>query len=409
MRRPTRLLASIAAFAAAAGSMMIFGAAPAQAVTNGGGLWKIDCSYSHTAADDPIVYPGQPGASHLHDFYGNASTNAYSTYSSMDGVKSTCVHNDRAAYWTPTLYRNGQLVHSDGLVIYYDVKAYKAQKVEAFPKNFMMIEGNKNATTSAQQSTHVYWGCEDDSRISYTRREPPDSCSPSNGIMLRVEFPSCWDGVTVAGNEIDHLAFPSGGNCPKGFPHVFPHISFHATYQFHNASTGKITFSSGNVYSAHVDFWNTWDQSTLQTLVNNCSNGGSKYGPNCGHFTGRDKGSPGKPVPAVNTSTHNPLPGGTSTTAVTTEPTASPTVKPTSPATTPPATTGGKGTSPAPCVTGVSRNKVALTSNDTALNRSGSLWGSPLVSTAAAVAVGLIILFEGGVLVRRTRRRYARR
>jgi hypothetical protein len=27
------------------------------------GLWKIDCGYSHSVPDDPIVYPGKPGAS----------------------------------------------------------------------------------------------------------------------------------------------------------------------------------------------------------------------------------------------------------------------------------------------------------------------------------------------------------
>jgi arabinan endo-1,5-alpha-L-arabinosidase len=311
MLRPTRLLAVIAAFVMGAGVLSIVGASPALADTT----FKVDCAYSHTAADDPIVYPGQPGASHLHDFFGNASTNAYSTYASMDGVTSTCTHNDRAAYWAPTLYRNGQVVHSDGTVTYYTKTAYK-EHIEAFPKNFMMIEGNKNATTSAQQSTHVYWGCEDDSRISYTRREPPDTCSPSNGIMLRIEFPSCWDGVTVPGDEAaNHMRYPSGGNCPSGYPHVFPMIGFHVTYQFHNASTGNITFSSGNVYSAHMDFLNTWDQTTLQTLIDNCSNAQNTGGGNCGHFTGREKGSPGKAAPPVDKtqSEAGPVTGSTGT------------------------------------------------------------------------------------------------
>ena len=44
---------------------------------------KIECGASHAAADDPIVFPGQPGAAHLHEFFGNTSTNASSTYASM--------------------------------------------------------------------------------------------------------------------------------------------------------------------------------------------------------------------------------------------------------------------------------------------------------------------------------------
>ena len=29
------------------------------------------CGYSHPLTDDPIVFPGQPGASHFHDFFGD--------------------------------------------------------------------------------------------------------------------------------------------------------------------------------------------------------------------------------------------------------------------------------------------------------------------------------------------------
>ncbi len=32
------------------------------------------CPYSHSFKDDPIVFPGQPGASHMHSFFGNTST-----------------------------------------------------------------------------------------------------------------------------------------------------------------------------------------------------------------------------------------------------------------------------------------------------------------------------------------------
>ena len=44
------------------------------------------CGYSHSRPDDPIVRPRQPGRSHLHDFLGNTTTNAFSTYGSMTGA-----------------------------------------------------------------------------------------------------------------------------------------------------------------------------------------------------------------------------------------------------------------------------------------------------------------------------------
>src|SRR3954454_23956536 len=43
------------------------------------GVFATICDYSHQAPDDPIVKPNQPGASHLHQFFGNATTDAAST------------------------------------------------------------------------------------------------------------------------------------------------------------------------------------------------------------------------------------------------------------------------------------------------------------------------------------------
>jgi hypothetical protein len=43
------------------------------------GLFWLKCPASHRLPDDPIVHPGQPGATHLHEFFSNRSTNAGST------------------------------------------------------------------------------------------------------------------------------------------------------------------------------------------------------------------------------------------------------------------------------------------------------------------------------------------
>ncbi|MFN2590263.1 MAG: hypothetical protein ABR518_05795, partial [Actinomycetota bacterium] len=41
--------------------------------------WTVICGYDHSLEDDPIVSPNQPGAAHLHDFFGSHSTDAFST------------------------------------------------------------------------------------------------------------------------------------------------------------------------------------------------------------------------------------------------------------------------------------------------------------------------------------------
>src|SRR4029453_12264389 len=41
------------------------------------------CKYSHSKSDDPIVFPGLAGASHLHSFVGNDATGANTTFGDL--------------------------------------------------------------------------------------------------------------------------------------------------------------------------------------------------------------------------------------------------------------------------------------------------------------------------------------
>ncbi|MFB3739890.1 MAG: DUF1996 domain-containing protein, partial [Candidatus Velamenicoccus archaeovorus] len=108
----------------------------------GGGQFVIRCPHSHANMDDPIVFPGKPGASHLHDYYGNRSVNAFSTMSSMLVADTTCrVPSDTAGYWVPALYVNGQRVVPPVTRVYYI--GGPNEDVETFPPGLEMIGGNK--------------------------------------------------------------------------------------------------------------------------------------------------------------------------------------------------------------------------------------------------------------------------
>ncbi len=90
------------------------------------------CTVTHRAPDDPIVFFGQPGASHDHSFAGNTSTNASSTLASLLAAGTTCHRaGDTAAYWMPTLLQNGQPVMPVHAQIYY--RRSTQRHVEAFP------------------------------------------------------------------------------------------------------------------------------------------------------------------------------------------------------------------------------------------------------------------------------------
>ena len=103
------------------------------------------CTFSHRAADDPIVFFGKPGASHDHSFVGNTGTNASSTLDTLLASGTTCQRpGDTAAYWMPTLYVDGQPVTPNHAQIYY--RRNTRRHVEAFPPGFRMIAGDAKAT-----------------------------------------------------------------------------------------------------------------------------------------------------------------------------------------------------------------------------------------------------------------------
>ncbi|MGO4760418.1 DUF1996 domain-containing protein, partial [Streptomyces sp. 2MCAF27] len=83
--------------------------------------FQANCSVSHTKADDPIVYPQQPGAPHDHTFMGNTTTDAASTTASLDAGRTTCkAPGDKSGYWMPTLFQGDRPVLPVGpQTIYY--------------------------------------------------------------------------------------------------------------------------------------------------------------------------------------------------------------------------------------------------------------------------------------------------
>ena len=253
---------------------------PADAAVTG--VFKVDCTFVKSAPDDPIVLPKQPGASHSHDFFGNIGVDANSTYESLDGVTSTCAKNDRSSYWVPSLYQNGKKINPSSFIAYYENRFSAGTQVESFPPGLRMVFGNKDATTASQVDAHIVWGCSDNTQIG--GKVPPASCT-TGAIQLRLMWPYCWDGQTPATGAYK-VSFAPGGKCPAATPHKLPTLRTNIVYKVGTA-TGAVTLSSGSPYSVHGDFFNAWDQATLDDLVTRCVNAGK----DCGHFRGTSPGT----------------------------------------------------------------------------------------------------------------------
>src|SRR5262245_56443104 len=99
----------ILSVAALFGGSLVAALPAAEADVNyGDGWFRATCELSHRAHDDPIVFPGEAGASHSHEFYGSRDTDAATTTKTLRSQATTCNPGpDRSAYWVPTLYENG--------------------------------------------------------------------------------------------------------------------------------------------------------------------------------------------------------------------------------------------------------------------------------------------------------------
>jgi hypothetical protein len=249
--------------------------------------WIVSCNYSHSLNDDPIVFPGQPGAAHLHDFVGASTTDRSSTATSLQAGGTTCaISADTSAYWVPALYEDGVRVlpaaTSKNALFYYRRKgAPSGTMVQPFPRGLKIIIGNARAKSpqeNPQLGTDIIFKCGPGSTTDLPA--PPTQCS-SGILVMSLRFPNCWDGVNLdSPDHKSHMAYPSGSRCPKSHPVVLPRIESFFRYNVGTGPIGTITLSSGPYYTAHQDFFNAWDPAVLQTLVTNCLNAQVNCGTN---------------------------------------------------------------------------------------------------------------------------------
>lgn len=222
------------------------------------------CNFSHIGHFDPIVFPGQATAGHLHMFFGNTSTNANSDYSQLrQNGESTCAgnKNNRTAYWAPALMEHlasgvDAVRVFDYVVVYYTNNPLsQSAKTTRIPRGFRYIGGydpvdpnNTKLTTPistanaaagwarysiisgygvgtssgtgfegwscvAADGSTPYNGSNANSPVAGSSTQPylrtaaglPTLTCPTNGyLQATVHAPLCWDGKNIASNDGRH-------------------------------------------------------------------------------------------------------------------------------------------------------------------------------------------------------------
>ena len=271
------------------------------------GAFRFICGAGQLRYDDPIVYPGQPGRSHLHQFYGNTSADANSTFASLRASGDSTCNNmgngtaaNRSAYWIPAMLDGrGHVVQPDYVQVYYK-REPTGPGTLCDPRNprshgtcvgipnglkfifgFDMLGGNPR--------THIgHYKCAGGGAGNRVARSLPDVekwCRPGNHLVASISTPTCWDGKNLdSPNHRDHLSRTRRDGktglvkCPKTHPYYMPKFTLSIFYRVGEGDdVGLWQLSSDHMYpdrphgaTLHADYFEAWDNSVKDMWIDNC-------------------------------------------------------------------------------------------------------------------------------------------
>ena len=230
------------------------------------GAFRFLCAPSHNAYDDPIVYPGQPGRSHLHTFYGNTGADANSTYASLRTSGDSSCNNllNRSAYWMPALMNGrGKVVMADYASIYYKrlpqtdpACQQEAQACVPMPRGLRFVFGYNMSNPA--NSGQFYWNCDGVGAVSghfANIAQAAANCPVGARLGAVVIAPPCWNGTELdSADHRSHLAYEyydgwGKPKCPADHPYLIPQFTIGAWF-----TTDDTLDRSGNE-AVDVDTW----------------------------------------------------------------------------------------------------------------------------------------------------------
>lgn len=274
----------------------------------GEGQFRIACQWSHFGYDDPIVRRGEAGAAHLHMFWGNTATDAWTDATSLVAAGGgTCqgFELNRSSYWVPALLDTGggetHVVIPDAIIIYY--KSRRPSEVHPMPKGLELLGGNvaPGGLTGADfgWTPDLFWSCGNSGFSHDYQGRIPLGCPPGEPINATLSFPQCVavdDRGQPRLSSSDHASHVARVDdtepCPASHPYRIPHLSYllywpngrdgnGAGVEDWRLSSDLVGGTPGG--SLHGDWFGGWHQAASDAWIAGCFDpAGEHAGPrNC--------------------------------------------------------------------------------------------------------------------------------
>lgn len=286
------------------------------------GSFRFICQAGQLLYDDPIALPGKPGTSHLHQFIGNTTANAFSNYTSLrTNGGSTCggvgtEGINRSSYWMPAMLDGaGSVVKPDYVQVYYKripksnpacgaPDATHVGYCTEVPNGIRFIFGyNMKTSTGGPTDTNSwdYWAmnfqCWNKDGTGNYAGAPgvyhtmadavAAGCPLGKWLHVALDAPGCWDGVNLdTPDHRSHVVYASGPGiasigqreCPADHPYLLPAISYQWFFTVDsNFVAGKWHLSSDEMVpgapagtTLHMDYFEAWSPTVKDTWEQNC-------------------------------------------------------------------------------------------------------------------------------------------
>ncbi len=273
-----------------------------------GGQFRAGCEFSHFSYDDPLLFPGRPGASHLHMHFGNTDINAFSTFETLlNSGSSTCNGQElnRTGYWVPAMFdADGNVRIPERVVVYYKGEGRARGESKIYPDGAALI-ATRNLNTLPEAdggvSSKLTFVCTDNfSTVTDIGAQTIPVCdgsqyknelgvddNPRMILEMNVKFNQCWNGEDPS--DWNNFQPPPGGwylsNCVAPFDQVLPNLEYFVNYKVDIGETTEGWFLSSDVdpttfgvakapagSTSHGDWWGAWNKEVAEMWIDNCVN-----------------------------------------------------------------------------------------------------------------------------------------
>jgi hypothetical protein len=270
------------------------------------GAFRFVCGAGQLSYDDPIVYPGQPGRSHLHQYYGNTLADAKSTFASLRASGDSTCNNmgngtaaNRSGYWMPAMLDGrGNVVVPDYVQVYYKREPINSPACDpnggqrrgiciGIPNGIKFISGFDMASGKPGQFKGHFKCFAPNGRKPLTRDQLnmeglKSKCMAGGLLGMTMQSGRCWNGQLDSadhrGHVVNLLRRGSQQSCPKSHPYYMPQFTISSFYRIGPGDDLDLwSLSSDHMFprlpkgtTAHFDYFEAWDVAVKDMWVDHC-------------------------------------------------------------------------------------------------------------------------------------------